>query len=73
MESKLIALDKTGKEAKWLLNFIEDILFWPTTMTPMYIRCYSQATIGTAGSVMYNEMSCHISRRVNSIRQQISS
>ena len=48
MESKLIALDKTGKEAKWLLNFFEDILFWPKTMTPIYIRCDSQAAIGMA-------------------------
>ena len=29
MESEFIALDKSGKEAEWLIHFIEDIPRWP--------------------------------------------
>ena len=73
MEVEFIALDKAGEEAEWLRNFLEDIPFWPKSLTPIGIHCDSQATIGRAGSVMYNGKSRHIRRRHNTIRQLISS
>ncbi|PHU11836.1 hypothetical protein BC332_18766 [Capsicum chinense] len=45
MESKFIALDKAGEEAKWLQNFLEDIPYWPKPVAPVCIHCDSQATI----------------------------
>ena len=73
MESEFIALDKAGEEAEWLRNFLEDIPFWPKPVGPICIHCDSQAAIGRAGSVMYNEKSRHIRRRHNTIRQLLSS
>ncbi|CAN1806123.1 Retrovirus-related Pol polyprotein from transposon TNT 1-94 [Linum perenne] len=73
MESEFIALDKAGKEAEWLQNFLEDILFWPKPLSPISIHCDSQAAIGRAESVMYNGKSRHIRRRHNTVRQLISS
>ena len=37
MESEFIALDKTGEEAKWLRNFLEDIPFWTKPVGPICI------------------------------------
>ena len=34
MAPEFLALDKAGEEAEWLRNFLEDIPFWPRTMTP---------------------------------------
>ena len=48
MESKFIALGKTGEEAKWLRNFLEVIQFLPKPMGPIDIPCDSQAAIGMA-------------------------
>ncbi|KAL3337580.1 hypothetical protein AABB24_029959, partial [Solanum stoloniferum] len=45
MESEFIALDKTGEEAEWLRNFLEDIPHWPKPMAPICIHCNSQAAI----------------------------
>ena len=73
MEAEFIALDKAGEEAEWLRNFLEDIPFWPKSLTPIGIHCDSQAAIESAGSVMYNGKSRHIRRRHNTIRQLISS
>ena len=73
MESEFIALDKAGEEAEWLRNFLEDILFSPKPVGPICIHCDSQATIGRAGSVMYNRKSRHIQRRHNTVRQLFSS
>ena len=73
MEAEFIALDKAGEEAEWLRNFLEDIPFWPKSLTPIGIHCDSQAAIERAGSVMYNGKSRHIRRRHNTVRQLISS
>ena len=55
------------------LKLLRRYSFWAKPMAPIYIRCYSQAAISTAGSVMYKEKSRHIRRRHNSIRQLLSS
>ncbi|KAF3639168.1 hypothetical protein FXO38_22819 [Capsicum annuum] len=34
MESEFIALDKTGEEAEWLQNFLEDIPYWSKPVAP---------------------------------------
>ncbi|PHT43417.1 hypothetical protein CQW23_17442 [Capsicum baccatum] len=73
MESKFIALDKAGEEAEWLQNFLQDISYWPKPVAPVCIHCDSQATIGRAGSMMYNDKSHHIRRRHNTIRELLSS
>ena len=54
MESEFIALDKTGEEAEWLRNFLEDIPNWPKPVPTICIHCDSQAAIGKARNVMYN-------------------
>ncbi|PHT83761.1 hypothetical protein T459_12204 [Capsicum annuum] len=36
MESEFIALDKTGEEAEWLQNFLEDIPYWSKPVAPAY-------------------------------------
>ena len=53
-------------------NFLEDTSLWPKPVGPICIHCDSQATVGRAGSVMYNEKSHHIRRRNNTIRQLLS-
>ena len=73
MESEFIALDKAGEEDEWLRNFLEDIPFWPKPMAPICIHCDSQAALGRAGSIMYDEKSHHIRRRHNSMRKLLSS
>ena len=72
MESEFIALDKAGEEAKCLWSFLEDIPFWTKPIGPICIHCDSQATIGRAGSVMYNRKSRHIRHRHNTVRQLLS-
>ncbi|PHT85024.1 hypothetical protein T459_13467 [Capsicum annuum] len=73
MESKFIALDKAGEEAEWLQNFLEDISYWTKLVAPVCIHCDSQAAIGRAGSMMYNDKSRHIRRRHNTVRKLLSS
>ncbi|PHU20432.1 hypothetical protein BC332_11583 [Capsicum chinense] len=73
MESECIALDKAGEEAEWLQNFLEDIPYWPKPVASVCIHCDSQATIGRAGSMMYNRKSCHIRQRHNTVRKLLSS
>ncbi|KAF3661707.1 hypothetical protein FXO38_11555 [Capsicum annuum] len=72
-ESEFIALDKAGEEAEWLRNFLEDIPYWPKPVAPVCINCDSQATIGRAGSMMYNNKSRHVRRRHNTVRELLSS
>ncbi|PHT86858.1 hypothetical protein T459_08964 [Capsicum annuum] len=55
MESEFIVLNKAGEEAEWLRNFLEDISYWPKPVAPVCIHCDSQAVIGRAGSMMYND------------------
>ena len=70
---KFIALDKAGEEVEWLQNFLEDIPFWPKPVGSICIHCDSQATIGRAGSVMYNGKSRHIRHQHNTVRKLLSS
>ncbi|PHT41215.1 Glyceraldehyde-3-phosphate dehydrogenase, cytosolic [Capsicum baccatum] len=55
MKFEFIALDKAGEEVEWLQNFLEDIPYWLKPVAPVCIHCDSQAAIGRAGSMMYNE------------------
>ncbi|PHU17016.1 hypothetical protein BC332_12711 [Capsicum chinense] len=73
MESKFIVLDKAGEEAKWLQNFMEDIPYWPKPVALVCKHCDSQATIGRAGSMMYNSKSRYIRWRHNTIRELLFS
>ena len=73
MESEFIALDKAGEEAEWLRNFLEDIPNWPKPVPVVCIHCDSQAAIGRARNVMYNGKSRHIRRRLDTVRQLLSS
>ena len=73
MESEFIALDKTGEEAEWLRNFLEDIPMWTKPVLAICIHCDSEATIGRARNHMYNGKSRHIRRRHNTVRQLLSS
>jgi len=45
MESKFIALDKAGEEAKWLRQFLKDIPLCPKPVPAICIHCDNQATI----------------------------
>ncbi|GKF46669.1 hypothetical protein Tco_0136471 [Tanacetum coccineum] len=72
MESKFIALDKCGKEAEWLRQFVEDIPRWPKPVTAISIHFDSKSAMRRAKSTMYNGKSRHIRRRHNLIRQLLS-
>ncbi|PHT40057.1 hypothetical protein CQW23_18911 [Capsicum baccatum] len=73
IEFEFIALDKAGEEAEWLQNFLEDIYYWPKLMAQVCIHYDSQAAIGRAGSMMYNDKSHHIRRRHNTVRELLFS
>ncbi|KAK8553243.1 hypothetical protein V6N13_024310 [Hibiscus sabdariffa] len=72
MESEFVALDKTGEEAEWLRQFLEDIPEWPKPVPTLCIYCDNQATIVRAQNCMYNEKSRHMGRRLNTVKQLIS-
>ena len=72
MESEFVALDKSGEEAEWLRQFLEDIPEWPKPMPAISIHSDSQSAIGRAQNVMYNGKSRHICRRHNTVRQLIA-
>ena len=72
MESEFIALDKTGEEAEWLRNFLEDIPMWTKPVPAICIHCDSEAAIGRARNHMYNGKSRHIRLRHNTVRQFLS-
>ena len=54
-------------------KFLRRYPFWPKPMTPICIHCDSQAAIGRAGSIMYNDKFRHIRRKHNSVTQLLSS
>lgn len=72
MESEFVALDKTGEEAEWLRNFLEDIPEWPKPVHTICLYCDNQASIKRAQNVMYNGKSRHMRRRHNTVRQLIT-
>ena len=72
MESEFVAIDKSGEEAEWLRQFVEDIPRWPKPLTAICIHCDNQSALARAQSMMYNGRSRHIRRRHNTVRQLIS-
>lgn len=72
MESEFIALDKSGEEAEWLRQFVEDIPQWPKPLSAICIHCDSESAIGSSQRSMYNGKSRHMRRRHNTIRQLLS-
>ncbi|GKE36273.1 hypothetical protein Tco_1459678 [Tanacetum coccineum] len=64
-KSEFIALDKCGKEAEWLRQFVKDIPRWPKPVTAINIHHDSKSAMGRAQSTMYNGKSRHILRRHN--------
>ncbi|KAJ9556876.1 hypothetical protein OSB04_011490 [Centaurea solstitialis] len=72
MESKFIALDKSGEKPEWMCQFAEDVRKWPKPVTAIGIHCDSQLAIGRAQSTMYNGKSRHIRCMHNTIRQLLS-
>ena len=72
MESEFVALDKSGEEAEWLRQFLEDIPEWPKPVPAIIIHSDSQSAMGRAQNAMYNGKSRHIRRRHNTVRQLIS-
>lgn len=73
MESKFIALDKAGEEAKWLRNFLEGIPIWPKLVTTICIHCDSIAAQSRAKNNVYDGKFRHMRRRHNTIKQLLSS
>ena len=67
MESEFITLDKTGEEAEWLQNFLEDIPMWTKPVPAICIHCDSEASIGLERNHMYNSKSRHIRCRHNTV------
>ncbi|VFQ73988.1 unnamed protein product [Cuscuta campestris] len=53
-----------GKEAEWLRNLIYDIPLWPKPISPISIRCDSEATLAKAYSQVYNGKSRHLGARI---------
>lgn len=72
MEYEFIALDIYGEEAKWLCQFVEEILGWPKAVSTICMHYDNRSTIRRAQSTMYNRKSRHIRRRHKMIRQLIS-
>lgn len=60
MKSICIALDKATKEAKWLQNFMDDILLWPKSLIVICIHGSNMAIQARVNN-MYNRKSRHIS------------
>ena len=54
MESKLIALEKVGSEAKWLRSLLIDIPLYTNSIASICIHCDYQVAIACAKSKIYN-------------------
>ncbi|XP_071727861.1 secreted RxLR effector protein 161-like [Rutidosis leptorrhynchoides] len=50
MESEFVALATASKESDWLRNLIHEIPLWPKPISPISIRCDSEATLAKAYS-----------------------
>lgn len=72
IKSDFIALDKAKKEAQWIKNFLDDILYWPKPVPPIYVHCYSQSAIENAQSTIYDDKSRHICHTHNTIKHLLS-
>ncbi|GJS38231.1 hypothetical protein Tco_0563274 [Tanacetum coccineum] len=71
MQFEFVALASPGKEAEWLKNLILEISLWSKRMTPISIRCDSEATLAKAYSQMYNGKSRHVGVMNNMISELI--
>ncbi|GJS12099.1 hypothetical protein Tco_0368895 [Tanacetum coccineum] len=72
MEFEFVALAAAGKEAKWLKNFLLEILLWSKPIAPISIRCDSAVTLEKAYSQIYNKKSRHLGVRHSMIRDLIT-
>ena len=72
MAAEFIALAVASKEAEWLRNLLYDVPIWPKPISPISIRCDSEATLAKAYSQVYNGKSRHIGLRHSFVRQLIS-
>ena len=57
MESEFIALDKTGEEAEWFRQFLEDIPLWQKPVPAICIHYDNQTAISRAQIFFYNSKS----------------
>lgn len=71
MESEFVALDAAGKEAEWLRNLIYEIPLWQKPISPISIKCDSEATLAKAYSQVYNGKSRHLGVRHSMVRELI--
>ena len=67
-ESEFIALDKAGKEVKWLRNFLENIPLWPKSETTICVYYDCNVAFLVTKNATYNGKSRHIRRRYNTIK-----
>ena len=72
MESEFVALAAAGKEAEWLRNLLYEIPLWSKPISPISIRCDSDATLAKAYSQVYNGKSRHLGVRHSMIRELIT-
>ncbi|GJU73714.1 zinc finger, CCHC-type containing protein [Tanacetum coccineum] len=63
MESKFVALEAAGKEAKWLRKLIIEIPLWSKPIALISIRCECVAILAKAYSQMYNGKFRHLDVR----------
>ncbi|KAB2022500.1 hypothetical protein ES319_D07G215900v1 [Gossypium barbadense] len=50
MAVEFIALAAASKEAEWLRNLLYDVPLWPKPISPISIRCGSEATLAKVGT-----------------------
>ncbi|KAG8482909.1 hypothetical protein CXB51_024232 [Gossypium anomalum] len=71
MTAEFITLAAAFKEEEWLRNLLYDVPLWPKPISPIFIRCDSEATLVKAYSQVYNGKSRHIGLRYSYVLQLI--
>ena len=69
MESEFIALESTGKEAKWLRNFLSGIPLGMRLTPSVSVHCDFQAAISIAKNKEFNGKNRHIHLRQEVVNQ----
>jgi hypothetical protein len=69
---EFVALAAADKEAEWLRNLLYEIPLWSKPISPISIRCDSDATLAKAYSQVYNGKSRHLGVRHSMIRELIT-
>jgi hypothetical protein len=70
MEAKLVALDTTGAEAKWLRELLLDLLVVEKPIPVISMNCDNQTMITKVNSSKDNmKSSRHVKRRLKSVRK----